>query len=57
MKEINMKMLIEECWRIYKKHKEEDFIVKPSIPILFFGDSEKYFESELKVITVGLNPS
>ncbi len=52
-----MKMLIEECWRIYKKHKEEDFIVKPSIPILFFGDSEKYFESELKVITVGLNPS
>lgn len=31
--------------------------MKPSIPILFFGDSSKYFSSRLKVITLGLNPS
>jgi hypothetical protein len=31
--------------------------VKPSIPILFFGDSGQYFSSKSKVITVGLNPS
>jgi hypothetical protein len=31
--------------------------VKSFIPILFFGDSSKYFSSKLKVITLGLNPS
>jgi len=52
-----MDTLIEECWRIYKNFEKEDFLVKPSIPILFFGDYDKYFRSEIKVITVGLNPS
>jgi len=32
-------------------------IVRPSMPILFFGDSRRYECSTLKVITVGLNPS
>ncbi len=32
-------------------------ITHPSIPILFFGDLAKYRNSDLKVITVGLNPS
>jgi hypothetical protein len=32
-------------------------LVRPSIPILFFGDSEAYFASPLRVISVGLNPS
>lgn len=27
------------------------------MPILFFGDGNEYFSSELKVITLGLNPS
>ncbi len=31
--------------------------MKPSIPILFFGDYERYLRSPLKIITVGLNPS
>jgi hypothetical protein len=31
--------------------------VTPSIPILFFGDTDRYLSSKLKVITVGLNPS
>jgi hypothetical protein len=31
--------------------------VKPSIPILFFGDSRRYLSSPLKVVTLGLNPS
>jgi hypothetical protein len=52
-----MDTLIKECWRIFNKFKTEDFIVKPSIPILFFGDTEKYFRSKVKVVTVGLNPS
>ena len=32
-------------------------MVKPSVPILFFGGSNQYRSSKLKVIAVGLNPS
>jgi hypothetical protein len=45
------------AWKIYQKNVDQSFVVKQSIPILFFGDLEKYFESKLKIITVGLNPS
>jgi hypothetical protein len=49
--------LIRESWQVYAQFEDQPFLVKPSIPILFFGDSNKYFSSELKVITLGLNPS
>jgi hypothetical protein len=49
--------LIRESWQIYRRFVDQSFVAKPSIPILFFGDSGKYFDSKLKVITVGLNPS
>ena len=52
-----MEELIKESWFIYESHKDEEFVVSPSIPILFFGNSEAYSGSKLKVITVGLNPS
>jgi hypothetical protein len=32
-------------------------VVRPSVPILFFGDVDAYMQSPLRVITVGLNPS
>ncbi len=32
-------------------------LVRPSIPILYFGDSELYQWSALRILTVGLNPS
>jgi hypothetical protein len=49
--------LIGETWRVYKQFEDRPFLVKPSIPILFFGDSNRYFASVLKAITLGLNPS
>jgi hypothetical protein len=52
-----MNSLIRDAWQMYRDNQHERFLVKPSIPILFFGDSERYFSSELKVITLGLNPS
>ena len=52
-----MDALIKESWLIYERHKNEEFVVSPSIPILFFGNSDGYFGSKTKVITVGLNPS
>jgi hypothetical protein len=49
--------LIRESWQVYRQFQDQPFLVKPSVPILFFGDSERYFSSRLKVITLGLNPS
>lgn len=33
------------------------FVVRPSIPILYFGDLKAYRASPLRILTVGLNPS
>jgi hypothetical protein len=52
-----MNNLIRESWEIYNGFEKQPFLVKPSIPILFFGDSDKYFSSRLRIITLGLNPS
>ena len=41
----------------YNKYCESDFVVKPSLPILYFGNLSAYFKSEFKVITAALNPS
>lgn len=49
--------LIKISWQMYAKFERQPFLVKPSVPILFFGDSNRYFSSRLKVITLGLNPS
>jgi len=49
--------IIQKSWQTYAQFEDQSFLVKPSIPILFFGDSKQYFSSEVKVITVGKNPS
>jgi len=49
--------LVHETWRAFALFADDPFIVKPSIPILFFGDSRRYFSSPWKVVTLGLNPS
>ena len=52
-----MKDLINTAWQNYEQYTQSSFLVQPSIPILFFGDSNGFLQSSLKVITVGLNPS
>lgn len=52
-----LKEIIEEYISDFKQKRELDFIVKSSIPIVWFGDIEKYLTSTKKVVTVGLNPS
>lgn len=53
-----MKKTIDLTWQYYQNLKSNSFMVKSSIPILYFGDFEKYEGSEdFKVVTVGLNPS
>lgn len=55
--EPNVNSLIAAAWGIYTARMHEPFVVTPSLPILFFGDSTAYARSPLKIITVGLNPS
>lgn len=40
-----------------KWQRNTELVVPDSIPVLYFGDSEAYQNSPIKVVTVGLNPS
>jgi len=41
----------------HRENAAEHWVVKPSIPIVYFGDDHQYAASPLKIVTVGLNPS
>ena len=52
-----IKALSKTTIKHFNEVKENEWVVKPSIPILYFGDLNHYFNSKLKIITVALNPS
>jgi hypothetical protein len=54
-----MHKLAATSWTLFREALEQHdgALVRPSIPILFFGDDEQYARSPLKIVTVGLNPS
>ena len=54
-----MQELAAAAWEVYGRAVGDNLaaLVRPSIPILFFGDDERYFASPKRIITVGLNPS
>ncbi len=41
----------------YNKFQKYEWLVKPAIPILFFGNVQRYLNSKKKIISVALNPS
>ena len=49
--------LLKKCEEHYEAYKDKKYIVKSSIPILFFGDIEEYFSSKIKIVTAATNPS
>jgi hypothetical protein len=49
--------LIQTTFTYFEKHYKESFVVKPSLPILYFGNLDLYKNSKLKIVTVGKNPS
>lgn len=51
------KELLAKTFEYFDFFKEDNFVVAPSLPILYFGDLASYEKSDLKVITVGKNPS
>lgn len=52
-----MKKMIQDCWDQFQLMKSCPFILKDSMPILWFGDLNSYFKSEKRIVTVGINPS
>jgi hypothetical protein len=55
----HLRELAREAWEQHRRADQAALphLVRPSIPILFFGDSERFASSPRHVITVGLNPS
>ena len=45
------------AWRAFGRAAGRPWCVRPTVPILFFGDLAGYRTSPLRVVTVGLNPS
>lgn len=52
-----LKMILNSYLRDFEQKKQKSFVVKNSIPIVWFGDIEAYQTSETKIVAVGLNPS
>lgn len=51
--------MVEGAWAAHRAAIASgmEAVVRPSVPIAWFGDLEAYLDSPLRVITVGLNPS
>ena len=49
--------ILQEYLDDFNQKKSYDFVVKPSIPIVWFGNLEKYSSSKGRIVTVALNPS
>lgn len=49
--------IIDEYISDFTEKQSLSYVVKPSIPIVWFGNMEKYKASPKKVVTVALNPS
>jgi len=49
--------LMKKSINHYNSFKHYKWVVKPAIPILFFGNVIEYLNSDIKMITVALNPS
>ena len=52
-----LQILIQAYIDDFLKNKDLPYVVKPAIPMVWFGDLERYERSSKKVVTVALNPS
>ena len=52
-------VLLAKAWNKFEEVKDLSPLerIAGNFPILWFGDMDAYFRSEIRVITVGLNPS
>src|SRR4051812_7516335 len=52
----DIESLAQKAWEAYDACAA-DYVLKPSIPMLFFGNGSAYRKSAQRIITVGKNPS
>lgn len=52
-----MNTIIDKYWEDFVAKRDLETTVKPSIPIIWFGDLEGYKKSSKKIVTIGINPS
>lgn len=55
--EMQLNEIVQAYLNDFEKKKDFPFVVKDSIPIVWFGDLKAYFTSKKRIITIGLNPS
>ena len=49
--------VMQEYIQDFINKQNRPYVVKPAIPIVWFGNMEKYNKSPKKIVTVGINPS
>ena len=49
--------LARTAWQQYRDVEGESWRVTPGAPVLYFGDLPKFEASDVRIVTVGLNPS
>ena len=53
----NLGEVVSGAWHAYRNAAAMPARVSPAMPILYFGNLDSYLSSEIRVVTVGLNPS
>lgn len=49
--------LAVQAWDLWASSQRLTCVVRPSVPILYFGDLPAFLASSVRIVTVGLNPS
>ena len=57
MKDAELLGLVRTVRQLYQANREQNWVVEPAAPVLFFGDLPGFETSLFRVATVGLNPS
>lgn len=55
--EEKLKEIIDLYYKDFLNKKDLPFVVKNSIPIIWFGDIDKFFSSTKRIVTISINPS
>lgn len=55
--DIQLKSLMNDYVADYMQKEPFEFVVKNALPVIWFGNLEKYKASKQKIVTVGINPS
>ncbi|MBD5091780.1 MAG: hypothetical protein HDT36_00115 [Clostridiales bacterium] len=55
--DLELQKIVNNYLKDFENKKNFDFVVKNSIPVVWFGDIEAYQKSPKRIVTIGVNPS